>query len=242
MENYIFGIRPVVEAIESGKIPEKVLVQQGLQGENFQQLFNIIRRLNVPYQFVPAEKLNRLTRKNHQGVVAMVSSLEYQPLTNVLSMVYDRGETPLILLLDKITDVRNMGAIARSAECFGVHAIVLPEKGGALVNADAIKTSAGALMRLPICRESSLPEAIAFLQQSGIKVVAASQRANLSVLDIPADVPLAIILGSEDRGVSPACLKMADEIRSIPMKGKTASLNVSVAAGIILSHVNNSRR
>jgi len=242
LENYIFGLRPIIEAIESGEIPEKVLVQQGLQGENFQQLFNLVRKLNIPYQFVPVEKLNRLTRKNHQGVIAMIPVIEYQPLSQVLSMVYDRGETPLLLLLDKITDVRNMGAIARSAECFGVHAIILPERGGALVNADAIKTSAGALMRVPVCRENSLPETIAFLQQSGIKVVAASERARLPIYEANLDLPLAIILGSEDKGVSEVCLKMADETISIPMKGKTASLNVSVAAGIILSQVNNARR
>jgi 23S rRNA (guanosine2251-2'-O)-methyltransferase len=241
MENYIFGIRPIIEAIESGTMPEKVLVQQGLQGENFQQLFNLIRKSSIPHQFVPLEKLNRVTRKNHQGVVAYVSLVEYQPLHSVLSMVYDRGEIPLLLILDKITDVRNMGAIARSAECFGVHAIVLPERGGALINADAIKTSAGALMRIPVCREVSLPETIAFLQQSGIKVVAASERANVSVYETEGDGPLAVILGSEDKGVSSVCLKMADEIISIPMTGKTASLNVSVSAGIILSQVNNVR-
>ncbi len=241
MENYIFGIRPIIEAIESGEMPEKVLVQQGLQGENFQQLFNLVRKLGIPYQFVPIEKLNKVTIKNHQGVIAMVPMVEYQPLAQVLSMVYDRGETPLVLLLDKITDVRNMGAIARSAECFGVHAIILPQKGGALVNADAIKTSAGALMRVPVCRENSLPEAIAFLQQSGVKVVAASERASVSIFEAKFDAPLAIILGSEDKGVSAVCLKMANEIVSIPMKGKTASLNVSVAAGIILSQVNQLR-
>jgi len=241
VDNYIFGIRPVIEAIENGDFPDKILIQQGLQGENFQQLFGLVRKRSIPYQFVPVEKLNRLTRKNHQGVVAFVSLVEYQPLSEILSMAYENGETPLLLVLDGITDVRNLGAIARSAECFGVHAIVIPERGGAAINADAIKTSAGALVRIPVCKEKNLLETIAFLQQSGIRVVAASEKGNISVYECDANLPLAIVMGSEDKGVSPACLKMADEIVFIPMKGKTASLNVSVAAGILLSQVNNAR-
>lgn len=241
MENYIFGIRPLIEALEKGDRPEKVLIQQGLIGENFQQLFQIIRREKIPHQMVPVEKLNRVTRKNHQGVIAFISLISYQPLDQLLPMIYDRGEMPLLVLLDRVTDVRNLGAIARSAECFGAHAIVIPDKGSAPVNADAIKTSAGALSRLPVCREGNILETIAFLKASGIKVIAATEKSTESVDQADMKGPLAIIMGSEDKGISFPILKMADQSVSIPMKGSIASLNVSVAAGILLFEAHRQR-
>lgn len=241
MENYIFGLRPLLEALEKGERPEKVLIQTGLIGENYQQVFQIIRQEKIPFQMVPVEKLNRVTRKNHQGVIAFVSLISYQPLQELLPMIYEQGELPLLILLDRVTDVRNLGAIARSAECFGVHALVIPDKGSAPVNADAIKTSAGALSRLPVCREGNILETIAFLKASGIRVVAASEKSRQDLFQADLQGPLAIIMGSEDRGVSPLLLKMADQTVSIPMTGKTASLNVSVAAGILLYEVSRQR-
>jgi 23S rRNA (guanosine2251-2'-O)-methyltransferase len=241
LENFIFGIRPLIEALEKGEKPEKVLIQQGLIGENFQQLFQIIRREKIPHQMVPVEKLNRVTRKNHQGVIAFISLISYQPLDQLLPMIYDQGEMPLLVLLDRVTDVRNLGAIARSAECFGAHAIVIPDKGSAPVNADAIKTSAGALSRLPVCREGNILETIAFLKASGIKVIAATEKSTESVDQADMKGPLAIIMGSEDKGISFPVLKMADQSVSIPMKGSIASLNVSVAAGILLFEAHRQR-
>jgi 23S rRNA (guanosine2251-2'-O)-methyltransferase len=241
LENFIFGIRPLIEALEKGEKPEKVLIQQGLIGENFQQLFQIIRREKIPHQMVPVEKLNRVTRKNHQGVIAFISLISYQPLDQLLPMIYDQGEMPLLVLLDRVTDVRNLGAIARSAECFGAHAIVIPDKGSAPVNADAIKTSAGALSRLPVCREGNILETIAFLKASGIRVIAATEKSTESVDQSDMKGPLAIIMGSEDKGISYPVLKMADQSVSIPMKGSIASLNVSVAAGILLFEAHRQR-
>lgn len=234
MENYIFGIRPVLEALDSGEKPGKVLLQQGLQGENFQRLFQRIRQENIPYQMVPVEKLNSLTRKNHQGVIAFVSLVAYQPLETLLPMLFDQGETPLLVILDRITDVRNLGALARSAECAGAHALILQEKGTAPINADAIKASAGALSRMPLCRETNILETIAFLQQSGIQVIACTEKTKQSIYDTNFTVPCAIIMGAEDKGISAACLKMSDQQASIPMKGRIASLNVSVATGVVL--------
>jgi 23S rRNA (guanosine2251-2'-O)-methyltransferase len=237
LENYIFGIRPVMEALEEGKIPEKVFIQRGLTGLNFQQLFKMIREKQVPFQMVPVEKLNRITRNNHQGVIAQLSLITYHKLESIIPEIYEKGETPLLVILDKITDVRNLGAIARSCECAGAHAIILGERESAPVNADAIKTSAGALSRLPVCRERELLESIAFLKESGISVVACTEKADQNIYESNLTGPMAIIMGAEDKGISKACLAMADLKVNIPQKGKTASLNVSVATGIVLFEI-----
>ncbi len=234
MENYIFGIHPVLEAMEAGKAPEKILMQKGLQGDNFQKLFSLARSQKIPFQMVPAEKLNRITRKNHQGVVAIMPIIAYHKLEDLLPAIFESGETPLIVLLDGITDVRNLGAIARSAECAGAHALVLPEKGSASVNADAIKTSAGALNRMPVCRESHILESIAFIRACGIRVIACDSKGKKSLWEEDLSNPLAIIMGAEDKGVSPAAKKTADQVIEIPLKGHLTSLNVSVATGIVL--------
>lgn len=234
MENYIFGLRPVLEALEEGKIPERIFIQKGLSGETFQKLFRLIREKNHPYQMVPVEKLNRITRKNHQGVVAQIALISYQKLDMLIPQIYESGETPLLIILDRVTDVRNMGAIARSAECAGAHGIIISEKNSAPVNADAIKTSAGALSRIPVCRESEILESISFLKESGIKVAACTEKAPDSIYATELKGPLAIILGAEDKGITKAALTLSDVQMAIPLKGKTASLNVSVAAGIAL--------
>lgn len=183
---------------------------------------------------VPPEKLNRVTRKNHQGVIAFVSLIDYQPLHAILPSVFESGEMPVVVLLEGITDVRNMGAIARSAECAGAHAIVIPEKGSAPISADAIKASAGALSRIAVCKETSIPESIAFLKECGLQIVAMDEKSRKSIYQSDLNKPVAIVMGSEEKGVSAATLKLADQIISIPMKGRISSLNVSVAAGIVL--------
>ncbi len=234
MDNYIFGIHPVLETIETGKLPEKVLLQKGMQGNNFQKLFSLVRQHKIPFQMVPAEKLNRITKKNHQGVIAAMPAIEYHKLEDLLPAVFESGETPLLVLLDGITDVRNLGAIARSAECAGAHALILPEKGSATVNSDAIRASSGALSRLPVCKEGNIPESIAFIKECGIHVIACDNRANNSIYKENLRQPLAVIMGSEEKGVSAAARTMADQVAEIPMKGRIASLNVSVATGIVL--------
>ncbi len=241
MDNYIFGIRPLLESLDSGQNPEKVLIQQGLAGDTFQQLFAKIRAMKIPFQYVPSARLNKITNKNHQGVIAIMPVIGYQSLEALLPGIFESGETPLLVLLDGITDVRNMGAIARTAECAGVHALVIPEKGGAPVNADAVKASAGALSRIPVCKESNLLQAIAFLKECGIKLLALDDKGKTSLYDTELTGPLAVIMGAEDKGVSAAVHKLSDASVSIPMKGHIASLNVSVATGIVVFETQRQR-
>jgi len=234
LDNYLFGIRPLAEYLEGGGKPERVLIQQGLLGSNFQKLFAMIRDQKVPFQMVPPERLNKYKKHNHQGVVAFMPAIVYHTLEKIIPAILDAGERPLLVILDGITDVRNMGAIARSAECAGAHALVLSEKGNAPINADAIKASAGALTRLSVCKERSVLHAIGFLKECGINLLVCDDGGKHSIYDADLSRPLGIIMGSEDRGASKATKKMADGMIRIPMKGKIASLNVSVATGIVL--------
>ena len=233
----IFGIRAVIEAVEAGKDIDKVLVKRELSGELFLELQELLRRYEIPMQKVPVERIDRITRKNHQGVIAFTSAVTYQKLENVVPLLYEEGKTPLILVLDGVTDVRNFGAIARTCEVAGVDAIVIPERGSVSVNADAIKTSAGALHSIPVCREKSLKEAIVFLKNSGIKVVAATEKAASFYTETDFSVPAAIVMGSEDAGVAPEHLRICDELVRIPQSGTIQSLNVSVAAGVLIYEV-----
>ncbi|MDO5570267.1 MAG: 23S rRNA (guanosine(2251)-2'-O)-methyltransferase RlmB [Bacteroidales bacterium] len=234
----IFGIRAVIEAIQAGKDIDKVMVKTGLEGELAKELFTALRGTGIPMQNVPMERLNRITRKNHQGVVAFLSAVTYQKLEDIVPNLYEEGKVPFIVMLDGITDVRNFGAIARTCECAGVDAIVIPEKGSVSVNADAIKTSAGALHHIPVCREKSIYQAIRFLQQSGFKIVAASEKASQSYTKInDYKDPVAIVMGAEDTGISNENIKICDSLVSIPQFGEIGSLNVSVAAGILLYEV-----
>jgi len=233
-ETFIFGIHAVKEALSAGKDIDKVLIRRGAGSELFKELLSELRRLDIPVQQVPVEKLNRITRKNHQGVIAWISQITYSDISSVLPNIYESGEDPLILLLDGVSDVRNFGAIARSAECAGVHAIVIPFSGSAAINSDAIKTSAGALHRIPVCRQRDLVTAARFLRDSGLRLFAATEKAEELVFNSDLTGPVGIIMGSEDRGVSNVLLKDADQWVSIPMKGSISSLNVSVAAGIML--------
>ncbi len=233
----IFGLRPVLEAIDSGKTIDKLMVQKGLQGEIFGELKKKARDYNIPTQYVPVEKLNRLTRKNHQGVFAFLSPIDFYSIENLLPTIYEEGKNPLILILDRISDVRNFGAIARTAECTGVDAIIIPEKGSASVNEDAIKTSTGALYKIPVCKEKSLKDTVNYLQMSGLQVVAATEKTEELLYDVDFTTPTAIVMGSEEDGVSNDIIRMADELAKLPMKGDIGSLNVAVASGAFLYEV-----
>lgn len=236
-ENYIFGIHAVLEAVNAGKDLDKVLVRRGAGSDLLKRLMGELSRLEIPVQMVPVEKLNRITGKNHQGVIAYLSEVSYVDITTLLPSIFEKGEDPLILLLDGVSDVRNFGAIARSAECAGVHAIVVPFTGSAAINADAVKTSAGALHRIPVCRHRDLITVLRFLQESGLRLYAATEKATDSLYATDMTGPAGVILGSEDTGISPQLLKLADSWVTIPMKGTIASLNVSVAAGVMLFEI-----
>lgn len=241
-EDYIFGTRAITEAIKNRRPVEKVLIKRGLENELFHQLFQLIKAENIPFQYVPVEKINRITRKNHQGILAFLSAVEFADIETVLPGIFEAGLEPLVLLLDQITDVRNFGAIVRTAECAGVHAVVVPEKGMARIGADAVKTSAGAVHSIPICRARNLGKVLQFLQDSGLKVIAATEKATRIYFETPMSGPLAIVAGSEEKGISPALLNQADEQVSIPLFGQIASLNVSVAAGLVIYEAIRQRR
>lgn len=230
----IFGIRPVIEAIKAGKEVEKLLVQKDQHSILIQELLKVARDLKIPISLVPVEKLNSVTRKNHQGVICFVSPIIYASIDHIISEAFQKGKVPLILVLDRITDVRNFGAIARTAEFTGADAIVIPSRGSAQISSDAIKTSAGALNFIPICREENLKHTIMFLKDSGLQIVGCTEKADKTLKEFDFKIPVAIILGSEEDGISPEYLKKCDDTVKIPMKGNIHSLNVSVAAGMIL--------
>lgn len=236
-ESGIFGLRPVIEAIEAGKTIDKLFIQKGLQSENFSELRKLVTDYEIPAQYVPVEKLNRLTRKNHQGVYAFLSPIDFYQIENLLPQIYEQGKSPFLLILDRVSDVRNFGAIARTAECVGVDAIIIPQKGSASVNADAVKTSTGALYNIPVCKEPNLKKTIQFLQNSGIQIVSATEKAVDYMYEADFTPPTAVVMGSEDDGISNDILKTSDHIVKLPMTGKTSSLNVSVATGVFLYEV-----
>lgn len=233
----IFGIRAVIEAVQAGKEIDKILVKRELQGELSKELFDVLRGTEIPVQRVPLERLDRFTRKNHQGVIAFISAVTYQKLEDIIPFLYEEGKSPFIVLLDGVTDVRNFGAIARTCECAGVDAIVIPAKGSVTVNADAVKTSAGALHVLPVCKEKSINQAIRFLQESGVKVFAATEKASDNYTAVAYDGPVALVMGAEDTGVSADNLRLCDQMVKIPQFGTIGSLNVSVAAGVLIYEV-----
>ncbi len=229
----IFGIHPVNEALRSGKPIDKILIKQGFKNDVIPGLFPSLREQNIPFQYVPLEKLNRMTVKNHQGIIALVSEIEYTELEKLVPLLFEQGKVPALVVLDGITDVRNLGAIARSAECAGFHGMVIPLKGSAQINSDAIKTSAGALNSLPVCRVSDLPDTVKYLKESGFQIVAATEKAADTVYQANLQQPTAIIMGSEDTGIDTRILKMADQLVRIPMAGTIQSLNVSAAGAVL---------
>lgn len=232
--DYIFGIRAVMEAVDAGKSIDKILMRRDLGGDLAKELMEKIKGLDIVVQKVPLEKLNRITMKNHQGVIAILSPVGYQRLDNIIPALYEEGKTPLILVLDGITDARNFGAIARSADCASVDAIVIPERGSASVTSDAVKASAGALFYVPVCRERDTLTAVKKLKENGYLIVGASEKGAQSYVDADYTVPVAIVMGAEDTGISPEVLRQCDTLAAIPILGNIGSLNVSVAAGVIL--------
>ncbi len=232
-ENLIFGIRPVAEAIEAGRQIERLYIRKGAEGQLMQELKDLCIRHRVRCQEVPVEKLDRLTRGNHQGVVAQIAAIEYVGLADILERVPD-DETPLIVLFDGVTDVRNFGAIARSAECAGVHGLIAPLKNSAPVNAEAIRASAGALTTIPVCRVGSVRNTLKTLQAEGFQVVAATEKSRRLLYEADLRKPTVIVMGAEDTGISKEVLKMCDERLAIPMIGHIESLNVSAAAAVML--------
>lgn len=236
-EYQIFGTRAVMEAIHSGKTIDKVFIQKGLKSPLFQELLALLQKNQLNISYVPVEKLNRLTKKNHQGVIATLSPVEYHNFENLVIQTIESGKTPLFLVLDHLSDVRNFGAIIRTAECTGVSGIIIPQKGSVSITADTIKTSAGAVFKVPVCKVENLKDAVYYLQGSGITVVAATEKTDSSLYEVAMTEPLAIIMGSEDVGISPALLKLADKRAKLPMLGSISSLNVSVACGVFLYEV-----
>lgn len=234
--NLIFGIRPVVEAIEAGREIEKLYIRKGAEGQLMTELRDLCLRHRVRVQEVPVEKLNRLVRGNHQGVVAQIAAIAYVQLDDILERVPD-DETPLVVVFDGVTDVRNFGAIARSAECAGVHGLIAPLKNSAPVNAEAIRASAGALTTIPVCRVGSIRNTLKTLQAEGFQVVAATEKSRKLLYDADLRRPTAIVMGAEDKGISREVLKLCDEQLAIPLVGKTESLNVSAAAAVMLFEV-----
>lgn len=232
--NMIFGTRAVMEAIRGHQEIEKIFVQTGLANNLVKELISLARENHLPISFIPQQKLNRMSSKNHQGVICILSAVRYAVLEDLIDQAYSLGKDPFFLILDRITDVRNFGALARTAECAGLTGIIIPAKGNAPITGDAMKTSAGALSHLPVCRVDELGKSIRTLKSNGIQVVACTEKADISIYKIDLGAPLAIMLGSEEDGISPALLKDADILASLPMYGSIGSLNVSVAAGIAL--------
>ena len=236
MEGMIYGVHPVLEALESGQEVDRIFVTRGRQ-ESVNPILEAAKERGIHVKFVPVEKLQRLTKKNHQGVIAFLSAVSFAELDHVVGDCYERGETPLIVVLDRVTDVRNVGAIARSAECCGAHALVIPEQQSAPMNADAVKSSAGALLRLPICRVKNLSHALADLENSGLSIVGCTEKGDSLLAEADFTLPLALVLGSEEDGISPAVWKGCRTHAKIPTIGELGSLNVSVAAGMALYEV-----
>ena len=233
-ESQLFGIHAVMEAIKSGKTIDKLFLQKGLKGELSQELIKLLREHKITPNTVPVEKLNKLTYKNHQGVVAFVAPVDFYDLEELVIQTQEVGKTPLFIMLDQLTDARNFGAIIRTAECVGAHGIIIPKSGSAPVSADTIKTSAGAVFNMPICKVDHLKDALYLLQASGIQSIAATEKTEATIYDADFKLPTVIIMGSEGKGVSPGILKLADHKAKLPMFGEISSLNVSVAAGVFL--------
>lgn len=233
-DNLIYGKHPLLEALRAGKAFEKILLQNGTSNAEMKEVATLARQANIPVQYVPHQKLNNVTRKNHQGMIGFGTLIQYYDVQDILMQCYDENRVPLFVMLDRITDVRNFGAIARTAECLGASAIIVPATGGALIHADAIKASAGALNTIPVCKVNRLEEAVDLLKLNGVQILVSEMEATKTLQELDFSIPLAVVMGSEGEGVSGRLASMADASFKIPMVGITESLNVSVAAGMIL--------
>ncbi|MDB2462966.1 23S rRNA (guanosine(2251)-2'-O)-methyltransferase RlmB, partial [Algibacter sp.] len=233
----IFGIRAIIEAINAGETIDKVFLQKGERGDLFGELESLLNKKSINKSYVPIEKLNRLTKNNHQGAVAQISPIEFHDMETLVMSAMESGKTPLFLLLDQLSDVRNFGAIIRTAECTGVNGIIIQKNGSAPVNGDTIKTSAGAVFKIPICKVDHIKDAVFYMQASGVKVIAATEKTNDTLYDVSFVEPCAIIMGSEGRGINPSTLKVVDAKAKLPLLGDIESLNVSVACGAFLYEV-----
>jgi len=233
-EDMIFGVRSVIEAIRAGRGFNKILIQKGMDKELFLELKEELKGHHFQLQFVPTEKLNAMTENNHQGVVALVSPIDYHNIEEVVEGLLEEGKKPFILALDRVTDIRNFGAIARTAECEGVDAILIPNEGSAQVTADAIKTSAGALNRIKVCKADNFKDSLFYIQQCVVRIVACTEKGNVPLYETNFKGSVCVIMGSEMDGITSDLLKLADVKCKIPMRGEIASLNVSVAAGMVL--------
>jgi 23S rRNA (guanosine2251-2'-O)-methyltransferase len=238
----IYGRHPVIDAINAGTSIDKLMLQQGTRGDFEKEIRQLARTHDIPLQYVPKERMNKMTKGNHQGIIGLLSLITYYKVEDVLPMIYEKGETPLLLILDGITDVRNLGAIARSAEVCGAHALIVPGRGSAQINAEALKTSAGALATIPVCRASSLVNTLEMLKEYGIRTYASDLQGEAMLAELDLTGPVAFILGSEGEGISKAMVSGADQTFRIPQKGQTDSFNVSVAAGIMLYEVVRQRQ
>ncbi len=230
----IYGRHPIIDAIHSGTSIDKIFLQERTRGDFEKEIRQLAKKHNIPIRVLPKERMKRITGKNHQGVIAYLALIPYYQIEDVVPTLFEKPKPPLLLLLDGVTDVRNFGAIARSAECTGVDAIIIPQKGTAQINADALKTAAGALTKIPICRQKSLVNTVEYLKMSGIQVLASALQASSPIQELDFTLPTTIILGSEDKGVHPSILKLSDQKFLIPQMGTGNSFNVSVAAGITL--------
>lgn len=241
-QQIIYGLRPVIEAFAGGQQVERVLLQNGLNSSLLNELRTKLKERDVPFQYVPVEKLNKMTSGNHQGVVATIAAVKYHNVVDILENPVDLENPGLLLLLDHITDVRNMGAIARTAECTGVAALVVPDHGSAAINEDAVKTSSGALLRVPVCREQNLKTVVNLAKQYGYQIVASTEKGAMHYREVDFRQPTMLIMGNEETGISPELLKMSDVRAKLPILGEVQSLNVSVAAGVMLYEVLEQRR
>lgn len=230
----IFGIRTIIEAVKSGKEVDKVMISKTSQGDLSKELINLLNECTIPFQFVPVEKINHICKKNHQGVVAFISPIAFHNIEQLVPTLFEEGKIPLLLILDEITDVRNFGAITRTAECAGIHAVIVPQKGSAQINSDAIKVSSGAIYNIPICKVRNLPQTLKFLKDSGVSIIAASEKSEKTLFEFDFNVPVAIMLGSEEYGIQPGSLKFADDLVKIPLYGDIESLNVSASASVFV--------
>jgi 23S rRNA (guanosine2251-2'-O)-methyltransferase len=236
-DNFIYGTRAIIEAILAGREIDKLIIQKDLRNDLIRETLSLAGQHSIPVSMAPIEKLNRITRKNHQGAVAFLSAIEFASVDHIIENSFQQGKNPFLVALDGVTDVRNFGAIARTAECAGVDALLIPGKGSAQINSDAVKTSAGALNHIPVCREKNLAQSMKYLKNNGLVVIAATEKADKSVYEVDFSNPLVLLLGSEETGISADLLKLADEWASIPHFGNIASLNVSVAAAIFIYEV-----